>query len=133
MGSDRTPLDISRSPQPPVAKAARPPGCSQEEEHAMRKWSLGQLTVMGVKPYELVELAARAGYDAVDPFVGIVQFPGVPMVPLRKGEAETNRMLESMKANGITVNTGDAFLITGENDEDVMARAVDLMAEMGAG
>ena len=58
----------------------------------MRRWSLGQLTVIGVRPWELVEIAARSGYDAVDPLVGLVDFPGLPVVPLREGNPDTIRM-----------------------------------------
>lgn len=67
----------------------------------MRRWSLGQLTVVGVRPWELVEIAARAGYDAVDPLVGLVDLPAIPTVPLKAGDPDTVRMAQALKANGI--------------------------------
>lgn len=98
----------------------------------MRKWSLGQLTVNGTRPWELVEIAARAGYDAVDPLVGLVELPGIPVVPLRKGDADTIRMAEALKANGIAFNVADAFILDGQSDMDAVRRMIDLVAELGA-
>lgn len=37
----------------------------------MRTLSLDQWTVCGVRPAELVEIAARAGYGTISPFIGI--------------------------------------------------------------
>lgn len=98
----------------------------------MRRWSLGHLTVVGTRPWELVEIAARAGYDAVDPLVGLAEFPGLPVVPLRKGDPDTVRMADALKANAIAFNTADAFMLTADTDTDALARMVDLVAELGA-
>lgn len=98
----------------------------------MRKWSLGQLTVIGTRPWELVEIAARAGYDAVDPLVGLAEFPGLPVVPLKKGDADTVKFAEALKANGIAFNVADAFLINEQTDREAMHRMVDLCGELGA-
>lgn len=98
----------------------------------MRKWSLGQLTVTGTRPWELVEIAARAGYDAVDPFVGLVEFPGLPQVPLRKGDPDTIRMAEALKANNIAFYAADVFVLDGQTDTDAVARMIELVADMGA-
>jgi sugar phosphate isomerase/epimerase len=98
----------------------------------MRQWSLGQLTVNGTRPWELVEIAARAGYDAVDPLVGLVELPGIPVVPLRKGDPDTIRMGEALKANGVAFNVADAFILDGESDMEAVRRMIDLVADMGA-
>jgi sugar phosphate isomerase/epimerase len=98
----------------------------------MRKWSLGHLTVASARPHELVEIAARAGYDAVDPFVGLVQFPELPMVTLKAGDADTVRLAGALKANAIAFNTADAFLISEASDMEAVRRMVDLVAELGA-
>jgi sugar phosphate isomerase/epimerase len=98
----------------------------------MRKWSLGQLTVVGVRPFELVEIAARAGYDAVDPLVGLVDFPEIPTVPLKAGDPDTIRMAQALKANGIAFNVADAFVLNAQTDLEALRRMVDLVAELGA-
>ena len=98
----------------------------------MRRWSLGQLTVVGVRPFELVELAARAGYDAVDPLVGLVDVPGIPAIALKRGDPETIRMADALKANGIALNTADAFVLNDQTDLEAVRRMVDLVAELGA-
>ena len=98
----------------------------------MRRWSLGQLTVIGVRPYELVEIAARSGYDAVCPIVGLIDIPGLPLVPLKAGDAETERMARSLKANDIIFNNADGFVLDAQTDLNDVRRMVDLVAALGA-
>jgi sugar phosphate isomerase/epimerase len=106
--------------------------CKVVEGNVMRQWSLGQLTVIGTRPWELVEIAARAGYDAVDPLVGLVEFPGLPQVPLRKGHSDTIRMGEALRANGIAFHAADAFVLDPRTDLDAVARMIELVADLGA-
>lgn len=98
----------------------------------MRQWSLGHLTVIGTRPWELVEIAARAGYDAVDPFVGLVEFPGLPVVPLRRGDPDTVRMGQALKANGIAFHVGDVFVLDARTDLDDVNRMIELVSDLGA-
>lgn len=105
---------------------------SSEAKPLRRMWSLGQLTVVGVRPSELVEIAARAGYDAVDPIVGLIEFEGIPVVPLKAGDADTIEFARALKANGILFNTADGFILHEATDLEQIRRAADLVAELGA-
>lgn len=98
----------------------------------MRRWSLDQLSVLGVRPAELVEIAARAGYDAISPFIGLGDSGGLPTVPLRAGDPDTLAMARALKDSGLRLNQADGFAITPDLDVEAANRAVDLMAEMGA-
>jgi sugar phosphate isomerase/epimerase len=98
----------------------------------MRRWSLGQLTVIGVRPAELVEIAARAGYHAVCPIVGLVPVKGLDLIPLRAGDPDTKAMAASLKSNGIQVQNADGYILGPDTDRDEMQRMTDLMAEFGA-
>lgn len=99
----------------------------------MRNWSLGHLTVVRARPAELVEIAARAGYDAVCPIVGLVSYEGVPVIPLRMGDPDTLAMARALKSTGLRINTADGFVLSDHTDMQRAAAAVSLMAEMGAG
>jgi len=98
----------------------------------MRRWSLDQLTVVGVRPVELVEIAARAGYDAVSPFVGLDNSSGLFTVPLRAGHPETVGMIRALRDNGVRLNQVDGFAIGEKFDMEGARRAIELVAEIGA-
>jgi len=98
----------------------------------MRQWSLGHLTVNGARPFELVEIAARAGYAAVDPLVGYIDVPGLAIVPLKAGDPDTVRMAGALKANGIALRIADGFVLDANSDLDSAKRTIDLVAGLGA-
>ena len=101
-------------------------------DHDVRRWSLGHLTVVNARPAELVEIAARAGYDAICPLVGLVDFEGVPVIPLLAGDPDTLAMKRAIKATGVAVNTADGFVLWDNTDMKRASAAVSLMAELGA-
>ena len=97
----------------------------------MRRWALDQLTVVGVRPPELVEIAARAGYDAVSPFIGIGESP-LFTVPLIAGDPDTVAMARRLKETGLRLNQVDGFVIAPEFDTDAIRAGLELASTMGA-
>lgn len=98
----------------------------------MRTFSLDQLTVLGVRPAEMVEIAARAGYGAICPFAGIGHGFGLPTVPLRAGDPDTVAMARALRDTGVFINSADGFALYEGVPMDEMRAAVDLMAQLGA-
>ena len=98
----------------------------------MRTLSLGQLTVCGVRPAELVDIAAQAGYGAISPFVVIGGGGGLPAVPLRAGDPDTVAMAKRLKETGVIINIADGFAIYDDVPMNEMRDGVSLMADMGA-
>lgn len=98
----------------------------------MRKYALGQLTVCGARPEELVEIAAWAGYDAISPFLAADGAGSLPAVPLKAGDVETTAMARRLVDTGLRVHVGDGFVLHGATDMDALRAGVALMAQLGA-
>jgi len=98
----------------------------------MRTISLDQLTVMGVRPAELVDIAAQAGFGAISPMMGLSRGSDLPVVPLRAGDPDTLAMARALKDSGVFINNADGFTLSAGTVMDDLRAAVDLMAEMGA-
>ncbi len=92
--------------------------------------SLDHLTVIGVSPTELVDIAADAGYDAISPVVG---GPGVlASHRLAVGDPETEAMVVRLRERGIRVNNLDGLIITPNMGWDDYARLIELALHIGA-
>jgi sugar phosphate isomerase/epimerase len=92
--------------------------------------SLDQLTVNGVRPPELVEIAARAGYGAISPFLKGSKI--LPAIPLRAGDPDTIAMARRLKHTGIFINNADGFALFDDVSMQELHAGVALMAEMQA-
>src|SRR6218665_3705533 len=98
----------------------------------MRMFSLDQLTVCGVRPAELVEIAAQAGYGAISPFIGVGGAGGLPAVHLRAGDAETIAMGKRLSDTGLFINNADGFALYGDGPMEELRAGIALRAQMGA-
>ena len=92
--------------------------------------SLDQLTVCGVRPAELVEIAARAGYGAISPFLN--GSPELFAIPLRAGDPDTIEMKRRLKETGVFINNADGFALFNETAMENLHAGIALMAEMEA-
>lgn len=97
----------------------------------MHALSLDQLSVMGVSPAELIEIAAAAGFEAVSPFVVTGGNLG-PMTPLRAGTPQTRAMTRRMRETGVRINNADGFSLHAGTRLAEFEAGVELMAAMGA-
>ena len=98
----------------------------------LRPLSLDQLTVIGARPAELVDLAANAGFAAVSPWLGAVRYDGLPAAHLRAGDPETVAMARRLRGTGVVINQADGFALTDATPMAAYREGVPLMAEMGA-
>lgn len=92
--------------------------------------SLDQLTVAGVSPVELVDIAADAGYDAISPFTG-----GSPLVSAHRltvGDGPTEVMIARLRERGIGVSNLDGLVVKPRMDWDEIARLLDVAVHIGA-
>lgn len=92
--------------------------------------SLDQLTVVGVSPAELVDIAAEAGYDAVGPFVGGSDSAGA--YRLTVGDDRTGVMVARLRERNIAVSSLDGLVVKPRMDWDEYARLIDLGMHIGA-
>ena len=96
----------------------------------MRTISLDQLTVLDARPAELVEIAARAGYDAVSTIMNGI--PEVRVISLRAGDPDTLALHRRIKDTGVFINVADGFPISPQVPMEQLRAGVTLMAELGA-
>jgi len=61
-----------------------------------RRLALDQLTVIGARPAELVDLAAGAGFAAISPWLAAVPYDVLPATHLRAGDPETRATNRSL-------------------------------------
>ncbi len=94
--------------------------------------ALDQLTLIGTRPAEFVDLAARAGFTAISPWLGAVQYPALPAAHLRAGDAETVAMMKRLRDTGVRVIQGDGFGLPSDAPMDAYREGIFLMAEIGA-
>ncbi len=92
--------------------------------------SLDHLTVVGVSPTELVDVAADAGFDAISPFTG--GSPRAQAHRLTVGDGPTEAMITRLRERGVVVSNLDGLVVKPRMDWDEYARLVDLGVHIGA-
>lgn len=98
----------------------------------MRKWSLDHLTVAGVRPRELVEVAVRAGYDAVGPFIGIGSSQEMQGISLLPGDPDTVAISRQLRDSGLFINNVDGFNTSPAIALDEWRAGIEVAARMGS-
>lgn len=98
----------------------------------MRKISLDHLTVLGVTPPEMVDIAAELGYDLIGPIFSVGASYKMPVVPLERNHPQTLEMAARLKATGIAVNNMDGFVLVPDMHMEEVEPKLELTAELGA-
>ncbi len=95
---------------------------------------IGMLSVFGLPPTELVQLAADLGCQHVS-----VTVQGVPLVPLgyppfslKDDAVLRNDLLAVLADRGVTISLGDGFLVLPGTDVQALSADLDVLAELGA-
>lgn len=94
---------------------------------------IGMLSVFGLPPIELVNLAADLGCRYVS-----VAVQGMPLVPLGyrpyslKDDAALRKdLLAAMRDRGVSISLGDGFLVLPGADVSALGTDLDVLAELG--
>lgn len=94
---------------------------------------IGMLSVFGLPPIELVDIAAELGCRYVS-----VAVQGMPLVPLGyrpfslKNDARLRKNLAAaMSDQGVTISLGDGFVVLPGADVSALRDDLDVMAELG--
>lgn len=93
--------------------------------------SLAHLTVLRADPVELIEIGARAGFDAVGLRL-VPPFPSDTIVPVVGDGALQKRIKKQMSEAGVSLFDIEAFWLMPESDLGHMRRAIELGGELGA-
>ena len=96
-----------------------------------RKISLDQLTVIGVTPPELVDIAAELGYDLIGPMFGVGKDFPMPVTNLERNHPQTLAMAARLKATGVAINNMDGFVLVPDMGFDTLDARLELTAELG--
>ncbi|GAB1811021.1 sugar phosphate isomerase/epimerase family protein [Mycobacterium sp. MUNTM1] len=94
---------------------------------------IGMLSVFGLPPIELVNLAADLGCRHVS-----VAVQGMPVVPLgyppfslKDDAVLRNDLLAAMRDRGVSISLGDGFLVLPGADVSALGADLDVLAELG--
>ena len=97
----------------------------------MHRLSLAHLTIDNAEPFELIDAAARAGFDSVG--LRVISAPGAPARPSVAGNPGLiSRLAASVAENGLDVLQVNSFWITPETTADTFAPVVEAAARLGA-
>src|ERR1700749_2507427 len=95
---------------------------------------IGMLSVFGLPPTELVQLAAVLGCQHVS-----VTVQGVPLVPLgyppfslKDDAVLRNDLLAVLADRGVTISLGDGFLVMPGTDVQALSAVLDVLAYLAA-
>jgi sugar phosphate isomerase/epimerase len=99
----------------------------------MERLGIGLLSVFGLPPVELVDLAADLGCQYISTGVR-----GLPLAPLgyepyslKDDSALRTNLLSAMDHRGVTISLGDGFLVLPETEMSKLAGDLDVLAELG--
>ncbi|MGO9510343.1 MAG: sugar phosphate isomerase/epimerase family protein [Mycobacterium sp.] len=94
---------------------------------------IGLLSVFGMPPVELVDLAADLGCQYISTGVR-----GLPLAPLgyapyslKDDSALRKNLLAAMGHRGVTISLGDGFLVLPDAEMSALAGDLDVLAELG--
>jgi sugar phosphate isomerase/epimerase len=97
----------------------------------MYRLSLAHLTIDDAEPLELIEAAARAGFDAVG--LRVISAPGAPTRPAAAHDPGLiDRLAAAVAENGLAVLQVNSFWITPETTAATFAPVLEAAARLGA-
>ena len=97
-----------------------------------RRLSLAHLTIEAADSFQLIEAAAKAGFDAVG--LRVISAPGAPArAPLAGNPAIITEVNACLAANGMQVLQVNSFWITPETTADDFTPVLDAAARLAAG
>ena len=96
----------------------------------MGRLGVEQLTVLGLKPLEFVNLVADLGCNCIS--TGLSGMPGYTPFSLRDDEALRREMIAAMRDRGISISLGEGCIVRPGRDIRDVAGDFDIFQELGA-
>jgi sugar phosphate isomerase/epimerase len=96
----------------------------------MSRLGVEQLSVLGLKPVEFVNLVADLGCDCIS--TGLSGMPGYPSFSLRDDTALRREMIAAMRDRGVSISLGEGCIVRPGHDLRDMAADLDIFQELGA-
>lgn len=93
--------------------------------------SLAHLSVLSAEPVELIEIGARAGFNAVGLRV-VPPMPSDTIVPVVGDQQLQRRIKKRLADTGLSILDIEAFWLMPQSDLDHMRRAIEVGAALGA-
>ncbi len=93
--------------------------------------SLAHLTVLRADPLELIEIGARAGFDAVGLRV-VPPFATDTIVPVVDDAVLQKKIKRQLSDAGVSIFDVEAFWLMADSDLEHMRRAIEVGGELGA-
>ena len=96
----------------------------------MRRLGIEQLTVLGLKPLEFVDIVADMGCDCLS--TGLSGMPGYPSFSLREDVGLRREMIAAMRDRGVSISLGEGCIVRPGRDIRDVASDLDIFQELGA-
>jgi sugar phosphate isomerase/epimerase len=96
----------------------------------MRRLGVEQLTVLGLKPLEFVNLVADLGCNCIS--TGLSAMPGYTPFSLRDDEALRREMIATMRDRSISISLAEGCIVRPGRDIRDLAGDFDIFQELGA-
>jgi sugar phosphate isomerase/epimerase len=96
----------------------------------MSRLGVEQLSVLGLKPVEFVNLVADLGCNCIS--TGLSGMPGYTPFSLRDDEALRREMIAAMRDRGVSISLGEGCIVRPDRDLRDMAADFDIFQELGA-
>ena len=96
----------------------------------MSRLGVEQLTVLGLKPAEFVNLVADLGCNCIS--TGLSSMPGYPPFSLRDNKALRRELIAAMRDRGVSISLGEGCIVRPGRDIRDLAGDLDIFQELGA-
>lgn len=96
----------------------------------MRRLGVEQLTTLGLRPVEVVNLVADLGCNCIS--TGLSSMPGYPPFSLRDDKALRRDMIAAMQERGVSISLGEGCIVRPDKDVRDVAADLDVFQELGA-
>jgi sugar phosphate isomerase/epimerase len=96
----------------------------------MSRLGVEQLSVLGLKPVEVVNLVADLGCNCIS--TGLSGMPGYASFSLRDDKGLRREMRAAMRDRGVSISLGEGCIVRPGHDLRDMAADFDILQELGA-
>ena len=96
----------------------------------MNRLGVEQLSVLGLRPVEFVNLVADLGCNCLS--TGLSGMPGYASFSLREDKSLRREMIAAMRDRGVSISLGEGCIVRAGQDIRDIASDLDILQELGA-